>query len=65
MLSIWIKNSLIIDSKQKLRAYKISYAYNIQYDGSTMFFVIVKMVHPDTRAGSSDIKTNKETMNLS
>ena len=29
-----------------------------------MFFVIVKMVHPDTRTGCSDINTKLETMKL-
>ena len=30
-----------------------------------MFFVMVKMVHPDTRAGWSDIKTKLETTKMS
>ena len=30
-----------------------------------MFFSVVKMVRPDTRAGCSDIKTKLETMKMS
>ena len=30
-----------------------------------MFFVIVKMVRPDTRAGCLDIKTKLDTMKMS
>ena len=51
MPSLWINNSLTTDTKQNLRTYKTSYAYNIQYYGSEMFFVIVKMDHPNTHNG--------------
>ena len=40
MLSMWIRNSLITDEKQKLREYKNLYAHNSQDDASVMFFVI-------------------------
>ena len=43
----------------------ISYTFNNQDYGSAMFFVVVKMVQPDTRAGFSDIQKNLETMKMS
>ena len=51
MIGLWIKNSLATFSKRKLRDFKSEYIFNTQYDGYAMFFVIVKMVRPDTRAG--------------
>ena len=50
MLNLWTKNLLTTDVKKNLRAFKTSYTYNNQYDGATMFFVIVKMVGPDALA---------------
>ena len=58
MISLWIKNSLTKDEKRKLRSYKISYSYNRQDDGSTIFFVILTMAIPNTRTGCSDINKN-------
>ena len=55
ILSMWIKSSLTTDAKGKLRALKNSYTHNNQDDGSEIFFVIVKMVRPDTRSGLSYI----------
>ena len=65
ILILWIKNSLTTDAKLELRAYKNSYAYNNQNYGAAMFFVIVKMVRPDTCARCSYIKTKLETMKIS
>ena len=65
ILSLWNKNLLATDAKHKLRAYKTSYSYNSQDDGAVMFFVIVKMVHPDTLSSCSDINTKLEKMKLS
>ena len=47
----WIRKSLTTDATFKLRDYKTSYDYNGQYDGSVVFFVIFKIVRPDTHAG--------------
>ena len=38
MLVLWINISIATDEKCKLRAYKTSYNYNSQYDGSAMLF---------------------------
>ena len=65
MLGLWIKNSLTTDSKRKLRAFNYAYTLNAQDDGATMFFVIVKMVQPDTHSGCSDIKYKLENMKMS
>ena len=65
MLIMWIKNSLTTDFKYKLRYFKTSYTYNNQDYGSVMFFVVVKMVRPDTHAVCSDIKTNLESIRMS
>ena len=64
ILGIYVKNSLTNDDKRKWSTFKTSYTYNNQDDGYTMSFVIVKMVHPDTCAGLSDIKSNTETMRM-
>ena len=64
MLNLYIKNSLKTDAKHKLRAFNTPYTYNNQDYGATIFFVIVKIVHPNTRAGWSDIKKNLETMRM-
>ena len=45
--------------------FKYAYNFNAQNDGSAMFFVIVKMVRPDTCAGCSDIKSNLENIKMS
>ena len=47
MISLWIKNSLTTDVKRKLKDFKTSYTYNNKYDGSAIFFVIVKVVYPE------------------
>ena len=65
MIVPWIKNSLTIDDKIKLRTLKSAYNFNAQDDRAAMFFVIVKMVWPDTHAGFSDIKPNLENMKVS
>ena len=65
MLGLWIKNSLPTDNKRKLRYLNSAYTFNNQDDGAAMFFVIVKMVRPDTRAGCSDTKSNLENMKIS
>ena len=65
MLILFIKNSLTTDEECKLRAYKTSYAYNRQDDGSEMLSVIVRNLLPDTPDDCSGIKTNMETMKLS
>ena len=64
IIILCIINSLNKYVKYKLRAYKTSYAYNRQGDGSVLFFVLVIMVRPDTRAGFSGIKVKLETMNI-
>ena len=46
------------DPKHKLRTFKSLHTYNKQDDGAAMFFVIVKMVCPDKRAGFLDINKN-------
>ena len=65
ILGLSIKNSLNTNAKSKLKDFKSTYTFNAQYDGYAMFFVILKMVRPDTRAGLSDIKYNLENMNMS
>ena len=65
MLGLWIKNSLNTDDKRKLRAFGYLYTLHNQYDGAVVFFVMVKMVRPDIRAGCSDTKKNLETMKMS
>ena len=65
MLSLCIKNSLTTDAKWRLKSFKNSYTYNNQYNGSAIFFVIVKMIGPDTHAGCSYININMETMIMS
>ena len=44
MIVPWIKNSLTIDDKIKLRTLKSAYNFNAQDDRAAIFFVIVKMV---------------------
>ena len=51
-------------TKCKLRAFKTSYTYYNQYDGDAMFFVIVKIVQPGTRAVCLDIKYKLENMEI-
>ena len=51
MLSLWVKHSLTTDDKQKLMIFNTSYIYNNQDDGAKMFFVVVKIVRPDTYTG--------------
>ena len=65
MLGLCIKNSLPVDDKRKLRAFKSSYSLNTQDNGAVTFFVIFKMVRPDTPAVCSDIKSNLESVNMS
>ena len=65
MVSLWVIISLITYTKRKLKAFKISYDFNGQYHGAKIFFVILKMLHPDTHSGCSETNTNQETMKLS
>ena len=48
ILGLLMKNSFTTDSKRDLRAFRSTYTFNTQDYGSTMFFVILKMVQPDT-----------------
>ena len=57
MLVQCIKNSLTTYDKRKLRSFRSAYTFNTQDDGDSMFFVVVKMLPPDTRAGFSDINS--------
>ena len=45
-------------------AFKTSHTQNNQYDGAIMFFVIVKLVHPDTYSVWLDTKKNMETTRM-
>ena len=65
MIVLFIKNSLTTYGKRKLKAFKSSYNFNAQIDGAAMFFVIVKMVWPDTHAVWSDIKSKLENTKIS
>ena len=65
ILSLWIRNFITTDAIHKVSAYKTSYAYNIQYYGATLFFVIVKLVFYDTSIGLSYKNTKLDTMKLS
>ena len=65
MLGLYIKNSLTTDANCKIRDFKSAYTFNAQDDGAAMFFVVVKMVQPDTRAQFSDIKYNLGNINMS
>ena len=65
ILVLWINNYLTTESKINLKAFGTSYNFNNQYYRAEMFLVIVKIVHPDTRAGCSDIKTQLEIMKMS
>ena len=64
MLGLWIKNPLTTNAKRKLMDLNFTYTFNAQDDGVAMFFVIVKMVQPDTREGWSDIKYKLEHTNM-
>ena len=65
MLILLTRNSLTTDVKYKLREFNTLYALNRKYDGRAILFVILKMVHPDTCAVSSDINTELDTMKMS
>ena len=65
MLVLWINNSLTNESKRKLRAFRTYFTFNNQDDGAAIFFVVVKMMRPDTRARCSKIKKKFETMKMS
>ena len=65
MLGIWIKKSLYTDAKRKLKYFKSSYNFKYQDDRSAIFFVIVKIVRPDTCVGCSGIKSNLDNMKIS
>ena len=43
IISLWINNSLTKYVKHKLRAYKTSYVYNSQDDGSEFFSLLKKL----------------------
>ena len=64
-MRLWIRKLLDTYVKLNLRAFNTPYDLNGQYYGTVMFFVIFKMVFPDTRTGWSDIKTKFETTNMS
>ena len=64
ILSIWINNSLTNNAKQKLRVFRFAYSFKTQYNGSGMFYAIVRMVQPDTRAGFSDINSKLKNMKM-
>ena len=64
-LGLCIKDYLKTDAKRKLRAFRSEYTFNNQDDGAVIFFVILKMVRPDTHTGCSDIKYNLEKMKMS
>ena len=65
MLGLCIKNYVTTNAKRTLRDFKSAYTFNAQGDGDAMFFVILKMVRPDTHTGCSDIKYNLEKMKMS
>ena len=65
MIGLWIKNFLSTYDKRKLRDFKSEYIFNTQYDGYAMFFVIVKMVRPDTQSWCLYINYNLENMKMS
>ena len=65
ILGLWINNYLTTETKIKLRYFIYSYKFNSQDDGDAMFFVVVKILCPDTRDEFSDIKTKLETMKMS
>ena len=64
ILGLCIKNFLTTDVNLKLRYFGNSYTFNTQDDGAAIFFVIFKMVQPDTRAGLSDLKSNLDNMKM-
>ena len=65
MLDLWIKNYFTTDAKVKFRDFRSAYTFNTQYDVSIIFFVIVKTVQPETRAGWSDSKSKLENIKMS
>ena len=65
MLGLCTKNFLTANDKRKLRDFKSAYNFNAQYYGVAIFFVIVKMMRPDTRVGFSDTNYNLENMKIS
>ena len=65
IMGLWINNYLTTDVNCKLIAFGTSYTFNNQDEESSMLFVRVKMVHPDTRSGFSYIKTKLQTMKMS
>ena len=56
IISLGIIKSPTKDAKHKLMAFKTSCDFNGQYYGAAIFFIVVKMVSPDARAGCYDIK---------
>ena len=56
ILILWVKSLLTTYEKRKLRYSKTSYAFNVQDNGAVIFFVVVKIVCPDTSDGLFDIK---------
>ena len=57
MLGLRIMNYSTNYYKCKLRYFRSAYTFNTQDDGDSMFFVVIKMLPPDTRAGFSDINS--------
>ena len=51
MIGLWIKTFLTTNVKCKLRALNYAFTFNAKDDRAAMFFVIVKMVQPDTHTG--------------
>ena len=64
MIILYINNSLATDAKFKLKSFKTSHTYNNQDDVTVVFYVMVKMLRPDTFSGFSDINRNLETMRM-
>ena len=50
--------------KAQVKGFQVCIQFQRQVDGYEIFFVIVKMVRPDTRAGCSDIKSKLENMKM-
>ena len=65
IIGLSIRNSLSTDSKRKLRLFNYAYNFNTQDDGTTMLFVIIKMVRPDAHTGCPYIKSNMDNMKMS
>ena len=65
IIVLWIKNLLTTDAKCKLSTFRTAYTFNKQDDVASMFFVIIKMVLPETCPGLLDMKSKLDTINMS